>query len=305
MTFAHPAFVPLAIAAIALFALGYLWLQRRRAGAVLRYSSLPFLIAAAQPPRWPARALFAAWLIAFAAVAIAAAGPRANADLPVRGGSVIVCVDTSGSMATQDVAPSRAAAAQAAMRSFIQVVPQGVAVGIVSFAGGAQLVYPPARDRDKAIEALSAIPPPNGATAIGDALLLAMHSLPAKGTRDVILITDGENNAGTDPVAAARMLASAHIKLYTIGIGTNSGALVPGTLIAAGIDGRALRQYAALTGGSYSRADNADDLRRELSTLGRTVTFERRPVALAFPLAFAGALLMIGAFFAGIWTKSI
>ena len=305
MTFAHPGFVPLAIAAIALFAFGYLALQRKRAGAVLRYSSLPFLIAAAQPRTWPGRALFASWLTAFAAVAIAVTGPRANAELPVRGGSVIICVDTSGSMATQDVAPTRAAAAQAAMRDFIAAVPQGVAVGIVSFAGGAQLVYPPTRDRDKAIDALSALPAPNGATAIGDALLLAMHSLPGKGSRDVILITDGENNAGTDPIAAAQALASAHIKLYTIGIGANSGALVPGTLIAAGIDEAALRQYAALTGGSYSRADNADDLRRALASLGRTVTFERQPVALAFPLALAGALLMLGAFFTGIWTKSI
>ncbi len=305
MTFKHPGILPLALIAIALFAVLYIMLQRRRAGAVLRYSNLPFLIAAAQPPKWPARALFAGWIAAVTCVALAASGPRARATVPVSGGSVIICVDTSGSMATQDVAPSRSVAALNAMRAFIDAAPPGVAIGIVSFAGNAQLVFPPSRERDRVIEALSAVPSPNGATAIGDALLLAQRSLPKRGHRDIVLITDGENNAGRDPVAAAQILAAAKIKLYTIGIGTNSGAFVPGTLVQAGIDEAALREYARITGGSYSRAGNAAELRDELSALGRTATFETRPVDLGFPLALAGAALMLGAFFCGIWTRSI
>ena len=75
-----------------------------------------------------------------------------------------------------------------------------------------------------------------------------------------MLITDGENNAGADPIEASKALARAGITLYTIGIGTNSGALVPGTLQPAGIDEQALQTYARITGGAYSRAENAAQL---------------------------------------------
>ena len=305
MTFRHPALIPLGLVlCVACIAL-YLHSQRRRNEQTLRFSNLAFLIAAAQPPAWPARLLTGAWIAAFVLVALAFTGPRVRAAVPVRDGAVMLCVDTSGSMAATDVQPSRAAAAQAAMRAFIGAVPEGVAAGIVSFAGDAQVVIPPAREHDKVLAALDAVPAPNGATAIGDALLLAQRSLPKRGHRAIVLITDGENNAGGDPLRAAGELARAHIALYAVGIGTNSGALVPGTLQQAGIDEEALREYARVTGGAYSRAENAQQLLQALGALGRTATFEKTDIDLSLPSALSGALLMAAAFLCGIWTKSI
>lgn len=305
MSFKHPWLLPLVLIAAAVFAAAYLYTQRRRNEQTLRFSNLAFLIAAAQPPLWPARALAAAWIAAVLLVSLAAAGPRARLWVPVRDGSVMLCVDTSGSMATADVSPTRADAAQSAMRAFIEQAPQGVAVGIVSFAGDAQVVLPPARERDRALAALANVPAPNGATAIGDALALAQRSLPHTGKRVIVLITDGENNAGSDPVEASKALARAQITLYTIGIGTNTGALVPGTLQTAGIDEQALQTYAQITGGAYSRAENAAQLREALARLGRTTTYERSAVDLSLASALAGAALMALAFLSGIWTKSI
>ncbi|HEV3152863.1 MAG TPA: VWA domain-containing protein [Candidatus Baltobacteraceae bacterium] len=300
MTFEHPWRLLTVLAVCAIFVWLLRRLESRRRAGQLRYSNLPFLVTAVQGRAWPVRALSAAWVLAVAVALFALAGPRVRASVPVRDGSVVLCVDTSGSMNATDVQPTRADAALQAMRAFIGATPDGTAVGIVSFAGDAQAIVRPTSDRDQALEALSQIPAPNGATAIGDALGLAQRLLPKRGHRIVVLVTDGENNAGTDPMQAAQSLASAGIRLYTVGIGTNTGALIPGTLQEAGIDEEALRAYAAATGGAYSRAGDAVQLRGALAQLGRSTLFSRRTVDVSLAAALCGAAVMILTFLAGI-----
>jgi len=300
MTLSHPWLIAAAVPAVLAFALAYRALERRRSAVQLRYSHLPFLVASIGAPAWPARALGAAWIAAVALVVLAASGPHVRAAVPVKDGSVVLCIDTSGSMRTADVEPTRAAAALSALRAFIDATPDGTAVGIVSFAGSAQAVIQPARDRAQLRDALAQIPEPNGATAIGDALAMAQRMLPRRGHRLVVLITDGENNAGSDPLQAAQALGAARIPLYTVGIGTNSGALVPGTLEAAGIDEDALRAYASAAGGAYSRADDATQLRAALARLGRSTLFTPSLVDLSLPAAIGGGILMALALLAGI-----
>ncbi len=300
MSFAHPSAIAIVAFIAAIFAALYIRAQRKRARSVVQYSSLTFLISAAQPRAWPARLVNAAWIFAVVLVGLALAGPRVHAAIPVRGGSVVLCVDTSGSMTATDVAPTRAGAALGAMRSFVDRTPAGTSIGIVSFAGEAQEIVPPTHDRDQVRAGLDAIPAPDGATAIGDALSLAQRILPKTGHRAVVLITDGENNKGVDPLQAAKLLAANKITLYTIGIGTNSGALIPGTMQEAGIDEDALRSYAQITGGAYSRADDAAQLRQALAALGRSTSFERGTVDVSLPTAVAGAVLMAITFLGGL-----
>ena len=302
MSFSNPWVILPALIVTALFAVAYAFVERRRLRAALKYSNLAFLVAAVKPRAWPSRLVNAGWVLAVALIALAFAGPRLHALVPVRGGSVVLCVDTSGSMTATDVEPTRAGAALAALRAFVDRTPFQTAIGVVSFAGTAQEIVPPTRDRDRVRTGLDAIPEPNGATAIGDALTLAMRILPRTGHRVVVLITDGENNAGTDPMQAARLLAARGVAVFTIGIGTNSGAFIPGTLQQAGIDEDALRAYAQLTGGAYSRADDAVQLRQALARLGRTTSFERGTIDVSLAAAATGALLMIGTF---LWTRSI
>lgn len=300
MNLAHPGYSAVAIVCAAIFALLYRAFERRRAQQTLTYSHLPFLIAALSPPKWPRRLLIGSWVAAVALLVFAITGPHVRAMVPSLGGSVVLCVDTSGSMTAADVAPTRAQAALAAMKAFIAQAPSQTAIGIISFSTGAEVLTQPTRDRDQVQEALDAIPPPNGATAIGDALALAHRVLPATGARAVVLITDGENNAGTDPMQAAQSLGASHIPLYTIGIGTNSGALIPGTLQTAGIDEQALRAYAAATGGAYSRADDAAQLREALARLGRSTSMRRANLDVSLPVALAGGALMAITFLAGL-----
>ncbi len=202
-------------------------------------------------------------------------------------------------MASADVFPTRAQAANAAARAFIAQSPPGTKIGIISFAGAAGVVAPLSADHQSVVAALDAVPLPNGATAIGDALKLAAQMLPSTGHRVVILITDGVNNAGTDPAEMAQWLGTHHIPVYTVGIGTPNGGLIPGTNEEATIDEEALRGYASASGGAYARAENATQLRDALARLGRVTSLARKPVDASLGFTLAGAFGMLAAFLAG------
>lgn len=298
MTFAHPSYIAVAAIVAAVFFALYRWSETRKHANYLQYSELAFLIAATHPRMWIPRFFSGALVAAVALVVIALAGPRVQATVPIAG-SVVLCIDTSGSMSARDVEPTRAQAAVAALRTFIDRTPSSTAIGVISFATGAQAIIPPTRDRDQLHAVLEAIPPPNGVTAIGDALSLAQRILPKSGHRIIVLITDGENNYGEDPIAAARALAMRNIPIYTVGIGSNSGALIPETGEAAGINEAALRTYATITGGAYSRADDATALREALAQLGKTTTLRPATVDVSLATAVTGGILMALTILAG------
>jgi Ca-activated chloride channel family protein len=299
VTIDHPARLIIGVLAIALFALIYQMLQRRLTARDLAYSNVAFFLRAAKPRAWIPRALQALWLLALALVVLAAARPHLALPVPVRDGDVFICIDTSGSMASTDVLPTRAQAAKAAARAFIAESPRGIRIGIISFSGAAGVVAPLSADHAAVSTALDEVPLPNGATAIGDALKLAAQQLPPKGHRVVILITDGVNNSGTDPVELAQWLGAHHIPVYTVGIGTPQGGLIPGTTEEATIDEEALRGYAQASGGAYARAENAGQLRDALARLGRITSLQRKPVDASLALAVSGAAGMLLAFLFG------
>lgn len=299
MTFTHPWYIVLAsIAAVTFLAL-YRLLEARRSAQVVRYSNVAFLTAAVQSRTWIPRLFSGIFVVALALVLLALAGPRVHAAVPIAG-AVVLCIDTSGSMSAHDVMPTRAQAALAAMRTFIDDTPESTAVGIISFATGAQAIVSPTKDRDELHAVLQTIPKPYGATAIGDALALAQRILPKTGHRVVVLITDGENNYGEDPGSAAQSLAMQHIPVYTVGIGSNSGALIPGTLDPAGLNEDALRSFASATGGAYSRANDAVQLRDALIQLGKSTTLRPANLDVSLAAAIAGGSLMALTILAGI-----
>jgi Ca-activated chloride channel family protein len=152
---------------------------------------------------------------ALSAVVLAAAGPHfGNASSGMQ--TIAICVDTSGSMNSRDVEPTRARAAAAAIRVFAASLPSSVRIAVVSFAGTARTQLAPTTDRDALWRALSALPPPNGQTAIGDALLHANALLPHDGARGVLVLTDGKNNRGTQPEQALRILHGAGVSAQVV-----------------------------------------------------------------------------------------
>ena len=300
MSLAHPLWlVAGVVAACAFLALAHVAACRARADA-LAYSDLTFFETATGARFDPAFALAVACAGGLVALGASLAGPSVVANLPAHG-AVVLCVDTSGSMRSADVTPSRAAAATAAVRAFVDGVPDGTRLGIVGFASAAGVVQPLSTDKETVRDAIAQIPPPNGGTAIGDALAAAARLLPSSGRRAIVLITDGVNNLGANPLEVARAIGTLGIEIDTVGIGTTgSGAFVPGTAKDASIDEDALRAIAGLARGAYARADDAASLRGRLAALAASTTRARRRVDLSFPLALAGGVVAVFALAGGM-----
>ena len=291
MTFALPLVAVAAVALAVAFVAFARWTQRRSRAAALAYSQLAFLEAAAGRAPWAA-IFTASWAIAIALLGIALARPSIVATIPVHDAAVVVCIDTSGSMASTDVDPTRADAAQAAAAAFIDGVPGGTRIGLVAFNTSAIPLGALTDDRATAHDDLSRLPPPNGGTAIGDALAAATDLLPPAGRRAIVLVTDGVNNHGRDPLEAARAIGASGVAIFTVGIGTNgSGELIPGTGESAEIDEDALREIAAEGKGTYARAADAAALRTRLAALAQTSVRERRHIDLALSLALGGGAI--------------
>ncbi len=302
MSFAHPAWLIVGIVVAAAFLALAHAASRRGAAAALAYSNLEFFERATQRRRFdPALPLALACAVGIGLLGAALAGPRFVATVPVRGGAVVICVDTSGSMRATDVAPSRSEAAANAVRAFVDGVPDGTRLGIVAFSSGAGVVQPLSDDKDALRDAIGRIPPPNGGTAIGDALGTAARLLPPSGRRAIVLVTDGVNNLGSDPLAVAREIGAAGVEIDTVGIGTNdSGQLIPGTAQEAAIDEDALRTIAGSARGAYARASDAAGLRGRLAALANSTTREKKRIDATLPVALTGGLLAILALAGGM-----
>jgi Ca-activated chloride channel family protein len=300
MTFAYPLVALGAIVAALAFVALALRAQRRSRATALAYSDLAFLEAAAGRTPWTA--IFAlAWALAIVAGGVALARPAIVATIPVHDASVVLCIDTSGSMASTDVAPTRADAARAAALAFIDGAPSGTRIGLVAFSTSAIPLGALTDDRATAHDNLDRLPPPDGGTAIGDALAAAADLLPPAGRRAIVLVTDGVNNHGRDPLEAAQAIGAAGITIFTIGIGTNgSGALIPGTGEDAELDEEALRDIASAGHGTYARVADAEALRARLGALAQTSVRERRHVDLTLPFALGGGVLALGATLAAL-----
>ena len=139
MTFLWPQMLWLLLALPLLVAL-YLWLLRRRQALALRYASLSLVKEAmGKGPGLRRHVPPALFLLALAAMLLAASRPMAVVTLPSQQETIILAMDVSGSMRATDVKPNRLVASQAAAKAFLAELPRHVRVGIVSFAGTAQV----------------------------------------------------------------------------------------------------------------------------------------------------------------------
>lgn len=227
----------------------YVWAQRRRRVA-LRYSSLT-LVRVALPPhaRWRRHLPFALFVVALASLLVAFARPLAILDVPTNQTTIVLAIDVSRSMCSTDIAPSRLEAAQAAALAFIESQPPGTRIGVVAFAGYAEVIQSPTDDEELlqvAIESLLT----GRRTGIGAGLLKGLDAIaeidpsvaPSTDSADaeptpvprgayapaiIVLLTDGVSNFGPLPVEAAQQAVARGVRVYTIGFGTANGSANP------------------------------------------------------------------------------
>lgn len=225
----------------------YIWLLRRRNRFAVRYSSLSLIReAAAHQSRWRRHLPFAFFLLALTSLVFALSRPVATVSIPSNKATVIMAVDVSRSMCSNDIPPNRLEAAKDAAQNFVQSRMEGRQIGIVAFAGFAELIQPPTtnvQDLTTAIESLT----PARRTAIGSAILRSIDAIAEIDDRVapsdmvgqdpnatpvpegefsphiIVVLTDGASNAGPYPLTAAEQAAERGIRVYTIGYGTTNG----------------------------------------------------------------------------------
>jgi Ca-activated chloride channel homolog len=307
---------------IPLLAAAYLWALRRRARTRVRFSEIETLAAAmnARRRRWR-HVPEIVFLLAFAATGVALARPTAPFSVPADIAGIMLAVDVSGSMLSQDVTPSRLEAAKSAAKAFVAGLPEESQVGLVTFAGDAVLHTPPTADHRRVLDAIDAISVRHW-TAIGDGLVEALAALPGRirplpdgtvpplppGPRipaAVVLLSDGQNNRGLDPLEAAEIARREDVIVYTIGIGRRPGESAQGWVIGGPVDEETLAEIARHTGGQYFHPSTAEEFRAIYRHLARRVGWKTTPVEVTALAATLGAGALIAALVISLLTQPL
>jgi Ca-activated chloride channel family protein len=327
--FSHPAWLPAGLVAC----LCLLWLWRRydarQHAALVRFISAHLRAELTQSVSIGRRRVQRGLLLAaLALLFVALAGPLVGyrwEQISRRGIELIFAVDTSRSMSTPDVKPDRLTRAKLAIDDFTNKL-DGDAVGLVAFAGDAFLVCPITLDYGAFHESLNAVDIntiPRGGTNIASAIREAQAALRRRPGSDkiLILVTDGEDLEGDALIAAQAAARDDGLKIYTVGVGTAQGDLIPlnanpkggfvkdesGAFVKSRLDEPALKAIAAATGGQYAplgaqgqgfeaiyQGSLAPLLKHDLTSRQQRVYIQRYQWPLAGSLALLLTSLLIG-----------
>jgi Ca-activated chloride channel family protein len=205
VSFEQPLLLVILLAVPALLA-AYLWQLRRRRRQAVRYSNVALVKTAAGPVRrWRRHAPVALVLASLALLGLASARPTVRADVPVSSSTIILALDVSGSMCATDVVPNRLAAAQAAVREFVENQDDETKLGLVIFSGFAQLAVAPTTDRDELLSTLDDVTTGRG-TTIGAAILRSIDAIaeldPGVAPSDPVEVPSTDGPGIGDPGAA-------------------------------------------------------------------------------------------------------
>ncbi|MES2532599.1 MAG: VWA domain-containing protein [Pseudomonadota bacterium] len=332
MNFLWPQFLWLLLA-VPLLVLLYVWLMRRKKKLALRYASLSIVreaMGVRQTMRRHIPPLL--FLLSMIAMLLAASRPMAVVTLPSNQQTIILAMDVSGSMRATDVQPNRLVAAQEAAKAFIKDLPRTVKVGIVAFAGSAQVAQLPTTNRDDLVTAIDSFQLQR-ATATGNAIVVSLATLfpdagidvsnfsapnRARGipieqagkaapkefvpvapgsytSAAIIMLTDGQRTTGVDPLDAAKVAADRGVRVYTVGVGTVDGDTIgfEGWSMRVRLDEDTLKSVANKTQADYFYAGTASDLKKVYDTLSSRLTVEKKETEVSALFALGAALLAL------------
>jgi Ca-activated chloride channel family protein len=250
---------------------------------------------------------FALQLMGLAFALIALAQPRWGytfQDVKRKGLDLLIAVDTSRSMLSNDVQPNRLERVKLAAQDLINEL-QGDRVGLIAFAGRAFLQAPLTIDYGAVVESINDLDTktvPEGGTNISEAIALASRTFgkSAMGNRALIIFTDGEELSG-DAVKSAKAAADAGVRIFTVGVGTPQGSLIPisdedgetafvkdsaGQVVKSKLDENRLREVAQASGGIYLHLENGPSTMQQIYSEGLAkmqaaefdVRLSRRPI---------------------------
>jgi Ca-activated chloride channel family protein len=310
----------IALLVVPVLVLLYIRRERGRNAYAAQFANpalLPNLVA--RTPGWRRHLPVAILLVALAAMVVGVARPHATVTVPREEATVILAIDVSRSMASEDVKPTRLDAARAAAKAFLGKVPEKFRVGVISFASRAVVGVPPTADRSLVRASLDSLHPGEG-TALGDAVALAVRmgqrQRRSDGSRPptaVLMISDGTNMGGrTTPQAAAQRARAQHVPVYTVMVGTPDGVveqkLTGGftQIVRVPPSPVTLRQVSRTTGGEFFTATDDKRLRQVYERLGSRIGHrsEDREITDVFAGGSA-ALLLAGGALSMLWFRRV
>ncbi len=281
---------------------------RRESKHAVRFTNVRVLEGSVQATTpWARRAAAAMFLIALALLAIGAARPRRVLAIPRDRASVILAMDTSGSMISPDVRPSRGEAATDAANLFIKLVPSTVRIGVVRFATRVEVASALSTDRADAREGVGGWFP-TGASALGDALAESLRldpfrHLSPEDRQDepptvIVLLSDGSNSfSEVDPIDAAERAKAQGVAIHAITIGPAKGERSTSSFKVDPPNHDLMQRLASITGGKYYSAPSSADLRDIYASIATSfeASEELQDVTVVFVGAAFALLLVSGA----------
>jgi Ca-activated chloride channel homolog len=299
MSFASPIWL-LALLLVPLALAAYLLSRRRAKRYAVRFTAVPAVRAAvAGAPSWRPHLPAALALAALAVLALALARPRLSYRAAVSEASVMLVLDHSGSMAANDVQPTRIAAAQAAANTFIDQLPGTVRLGAIGFSTVPDSVQQPVANHGAA-RALINSQAANGGTDTGDALQLALQLLhgsrPKHPPSAIVLLSDGAANTGLDASSVARQAGRDRIPIYTVALGTPNGVLAnPDPFqppLSVPPDPQLMQAIAQVSGARSFTAQDSGRLSSIYKQLGSQLGTVSRKREITYVFALAGLALL-------------
>ncbi|CQD19554.1 Mg-chelatase subunit ChlD [Mycobacterium europaeum] len=295
----------------------YVVLQFARRRRVLRFANMEVLerVAPAHPSRWRhlPTILLATSLVL---LTTAMAGPTSDVRIPLNRAVVVLVIDVSESMASNDVAPDRLTAAKVAGKQFADELTPAINLGLVEFAANASLLVSPTTNRQAVKAAIDSLKPAPK-TATGEGLFTALQAIATVGSvmgggegpppARIVLESDGAENVPLDPNApqgaftAARAAKAEGVQISTISFGTPYGTVeYEGATIPVPVDDQTLQKICEITGGESFHADSLESLKNVYSTLQRQIGYETVKGDASLAWMLLGAAAMAGAILAGL-----
>jgi Ca-activated chloride channel family protein len=317
MTFQSPLWL-LALLVVAALAAFYVVLQLRRKAYAARFTNVALLGSLVpKRPGWRRHLAFGIVALGLATLVVSLAVPSTEVRVPREKATVVMAVDVSLSMQATDIEPDRFQAMQKAAKEFVDVLPERINLGLVSFAGTATTLVPPTTDRlqvEKAIDNLDLAE----ATAIGEAVFTSLTAIenfqsslsagdaeaaPAR----IVLLSDGQTTVGREDTQAIDAARAAGVPVSTIAFGTDYGTLqLDGETVPVPVDRAALEQIADQTGGSYSEAASAAELEQVYADLGSQIGYTTEPQDVSYWFVRFGVLFaLLGAVLSLLWTNRL
>lgn len=284
--------------------LAYGVLQSRRKAYAMKFTNIALLDRVApRQPGWRRHVPAILFIMALAVLVVGFAQPTHEERVPRERATVVMAIDVSLSMESDDVTPSRIEAAKAAAVSFIDLLPPKINIALVAFNGNAIVKVAPTTDHQQLKRGISNLKL-GERTAIGEAIfssLEAINSVPPddKGTAPparIVLMSDGKTTDGRPDDVAAQAAVDAGVPVSTIAFGTDNGTIPapgePDVQIPVPVDREALAKIAETTKGKAFSAVTEGQLRDVYTDIGSSVgyTTEDKDASAYF---IGGALVLL------------